>query len=125
MYPPNTESDRLAQLTAENQKLREALEGCNEMFDTYGHTSESPCERDKEIVRNMLEALATTSAPAVVPREDAEALVTALEACAKKFREYEQIHWAKPDPIKARKNGDMAQVVENTITAFRVKHPKR
>lgn len=41
----------------EAEKLALALEGCNEMFDTYGHTSESPCARDKEIVKQMLEEI--------------------------------------------------------------------
>ena len=59
-------------LVQEIERLREreaalagALEGCNELFDNYGFASESPCARDREIIAEMLAALATTPAKAL------------------------------------------------------------
>lgn len=35
-----------------------------------------------------------------------------LRQAAARFREYEALHAAKPDPVKAERNGDMAAMLE-------------
>lgn len=52
------------------------------------------------------------SATASVPR-----LRLALTLCAERFREYEKLHAAKPDPIKAARNAEMAEMCEQAIAA--------
>ena len=120
----NRRADRLAQLTAENQKLRAALVALHDAAADPGWALWNNPSPIPAAVVQAKEVLATTSAPAVVPREDAEALATAVAACAAKFREYEKLHAAKPDPVKAARNAEMAQVAENTLAAYRAKHPK-
>ncbi len=39
----------------------------------------------------------------------------ALHAAAERFREYEALHAAKPDPVKAQRNADMAQMCEAAL----------
>ena len=80
----------LAQSEAAGAEMREALEGCNEMFDTYGHTSESPCQRDKEIVVNMLKALSSTCGTAFLAERERH--VKALEAAEERLTELLQVH---------------------------------
>lgn len=45
---------------------------------------------------------------------------TAMAAAAERFREYEKLHAAKPDPVKAERNGKMARLLETTATAVDV-----
>lgn len=45
-----------------------------------------------------------------------DALVKALQAAAKRFREYETLHAAKPDPVKADSNAVMAAMCEAALT---------
>lgn len=102
------DSDRLAQLNYENAKLKAALyqvefPSCLVCFRRYplGHADD--CAIGK--------ALASPAAVPMVPREDAEALVAALETI-ETMQGYD-------NPI-----GDRIYVAEKAVAAFRVKHPK-
>jgi hypothetical protein len=44
--------------------------------------------------------------------QDQAMLVAALHTCARKFREYEGLYAAKPDPTKAAANAGMARIAE-------------
>lgn len=46
-------------------------------------------------------------------------LVEVLKTCANKFREYEAIHAAKPDPVKAASNAELAKLCELAIAKAR------
>lgn len=42
---------------------------------------------------------------------------SALHKCAQTFRYYESLHAAKPDPVKAKANGDIAETIERLLDA--------
>lgn len=44
-----------------------------------------------------------------------EKLEQMLAVCAGTFRAYEALHAAKPDPVKAKANGDLAKLIEDLI----------
>jgi hypothetical protein len=39
----------------------------------------------------------------------------ALKSAADRFREYERLHAAKPDPVKAQRNAEMAEMCERAL----------
>lgn len=46
-------------------------------------------------------------------------LAAALHKAAEKFREYERLHRAKPDDVKADRNAEMAMMCEAALIAFK------
>lgn len=68
-----------------------------------------------------LAALLKIAEAGELPRPVAEALVRGMQVlvtCGEKFREYEALHAAKPDPVKARRNAEMAEQCEAALSAL-------
>jgi len=55
---PQDAADEIEALRAGLKAVAVALRGAEELFDNYGFADESPCARDRDIVKDMLEALA-------------------------------------------------------------------
>jgi len=49
-------------------------------------------------------------------KKELDAACEVLVKAAERFREYERLHAAKPDPMKAARNAEMAEMCEQMLT---------